>query len=98
MALGTHHYVQISESEMLKNANPDDFDSLEWILPAGAAVPQSCQAKYKEKMKNLKLIINGYGQSEMGVITMGVTSLHLGAVMPGNRIKVRMLLTYVIIP
>ena len=40
---------------MLKNADPSDFDSLEWILPAGAAVPQSCQAKYKEKMRNLKV-------------------------------------------
>ena len=55
IALGTHHYVQIAESEMLKKANPDDFDSLQWILPAGAAVPQSCQAKYKEKMRNLQV-------------------------------------------
>ncbi len=40
---------------MLRKANPDDLDSIEWILPAGAAVPQSCQAKYKEKMRNLKV-------------------------------------------
>ncbi len=54
MTLGTHHYVQLSESDLLKNTNPEDLESIELILPAGAAVPQSCGDIYREKMKNLK--------------------------------------------
>ena len=59
------------------------------ILPAGAAVPQSCQAKFKTKMRNLKTIINAYGQTECGLVTMALTSLKLGTVLPGSRVKVR---------
>ncbi len=55
IALGTHHYVQLAESDILRQSDPEEFDSVEMIVPAGAAVPQSCQAKFKEKMRNLKV-------------------------------------------
>lgn len=56
ITVGTHHYVQLAESELLANANPEDLASLEYIAPAGAAVPPSCAALYHKKCPNLKVI------------------------------------------
>jgi len=53
--LGTHHYVQLAESEILLEANPEDLDAVEFILPAGAAVPASCADLIKSKFRNVKV-------------------------------------------
>ncbi|TRY63736.1 hypothetical protein TCAL_04290 [Tigriopus californicus] len=55
ITIGTHHYVQLAESELLANANPEDLASLEYIAPAGAAVPRSCAAFYHKMCPNLKV-------------------------------------------
>ena len=38
IVIGTHHYVQLAESDILDQADPDDLDSVDLIAPAGAAV------------------------------------------------------------
>ena len=89
ISVGTHHYVQLSESDVLKNADPKKLESIELLFPAGAAVPSSCEEIYKAKMKNLKFVMNGYGMSEVGVLTINNTSTAIGYVLPGNTFKVR---------
>lgn len=88
ITVGTHHYVQLAESELLANANPEDLASLEYIAPAGAAVPPSCAALYHKKCPNLKGVLNVYGQTEGGILTMGLSTTSLGAIFPRIRIKV----------
>jgi hypothetical protein len=53
VALGTHHYVQLSESEILKEANPEDLSEVKLLMPSGAAVPSSCEQAIRQKFKNL---------------------------------------------
>ena len=53
VALGTHHYVQMAESNILDNRDPSDFDSVKALFPAGAAVPSSCETKLKKKFTGL---------------------------------------------
>ena len=88
-SLGTHHYVQMSTSEELKNYDPKKLSNLEMLFPAGAAVPEACEKLYLEKFPSLKHIMNGYGQSEIGLITVSNTPKMLGYVLPGNTICVR---------
>ena len=33
VTLGTHHYIQLAESDLLTKYSPDQLDSLEYILP-----------------------------------------------------------------
>ncbi len=87
-ALGTHHYVQLAESDILAKTNPEDLSSLEMVLPAGAAVPASCEDKWKAKCPNLQAVANGYGQTESGVSIQGFQNQNLGIIYPGVRIKV----------
>ena len=88
IALGTHHYVQLAESDILAKANPADLASVKFLAPAGAAVPQSCEQKFKDKFPNMIGVLNMYGQTESGVISTGVSSVALGSVYAGCRIKV----------
>jgi len=88
VTLGTHHYVELAESRMLAEADEEALGSLELLTPAGAAVPRSCEAKWKAKCKNLTTILNVYGQSEVGIVTMNKGCEHLGVILPRIRIKV----------
>ncbi len=42
----------------------------------------------QSKLFSLQVIINAYGQTEMGLVCMGLTSKHLGVVMPACRLKI----------
>ncbi len=55
MALGTHHYVQIGESSMLAAVKAEDLSSVQVLVPAGAAVPNSIEQNFRKKMRNLKV-------------------------------------------
>ena len=57
VGLGSHHYVQLAESEILKLADPADLDSVKTILPAGAAVPSSCEDLIRKKFQKLTVIL-----------------------------------------
>ncbi|XP_059093403.1 luciferin 4-monooxygenase-like isoform X1 [Tigriopus californicus] len=88
ITIGTHHYVQLAESELLANTNPEDLASLEYIAPAGAAVPSSCEESYRQKCPNLKGVLNIYGQTEGGLLTLGLSTATLGSILPGISVKV----------
>lgn len=88
VAMGTHHYVQLAESDELQLVDPEDLESVKLLLPAGAAVPSSCELAIKAKMKNLEGVLNSYGQTESGVITCGTSPLHLGTVLPTVKVKI----------
>ena len=49
VALGTHHYVQMAESDALDCVDPEELKSVVLLFPAGAAVPQSCEGKMMKK-------------------------------------------------
>ena len=70
ISIGTHHYVQLSESKELEEYDCDKLDSVELLLPAGASVPASCEIAWKEKCRNLKFVLNAYGQTEAGILTL----------------------------
>ena len=88
ISLGTHHYVQLSESKELEEYDSDKLANLELLMPAGAAVPASCEIGWKAKCRNLKTVINGYGQTEAGILTLNNNVHALGYVLPGVQLKV----------
>ena len=56
IALGTHHYVQLAESDILQQTDPEELKSVKLMLPAGAAVPSSCEIRVRAKFPNLSVI------------------------------------------
>lgn len=88
VALGAHHYVQLAESNILANANPADLDSVNMLFPAGSAVPSSCEDLMKQKFRNLKGVLNGYGQTESGIVCAGFANGNLGMMFPHYKVKI----------
>ena len=86
--LGAHHYVQLAESEILDQIDPNDLDSIKLLSPAGSAVPSSCEKRILNKFRNLQGVMNGYGQTESGVVSAGLANGHLGTIFPQNKIKI----------
>jgi len=46
--LGTHHYLQLSESTLLQQTDPKDLESVKLMIPVGAAAPSCCQPKIQK--------------------------------------------------
>ena len=88
VSIGTHHYVQLSESKELEEYPSEELDQVEMLIPAGAAVPEICEIAWKEKCPNLKVIVNGYGQTEAGILTVNDNVHALGKLLPGVKLKV----------
>lgn len=88
VGLGAHHYVQLAESDILDEVNPEDLDSVILLFPAGSAVPSSCEAKMRAKFRNLTGILNGYGQTECGIISTGFGQANLGTMCPRIKAKI----------
>ena len=86
--LGAHHYVQLAESDVLDQVDPENLDSVKLLSPAGSAVPSSCKGLIKKKFRNLVDITNGYGQTESGLASCGYGTEHLGMVLPLCKIKI----------
>ena len=58
LALGSHHYVQLSESpDLLASGFRGDLDSVKLMIPSGAAVPDSCRIKIMKSFIALKVIL-----------------------------------------
>ena len=55
ISIGTHHYVQLAETNILDDMDPKDLDSIQLVVPTGAAVPLAIQKRLKKKMRNLKV-------------------------------------------
>ena len=75
--LGAHHYVQLSEYDVSKTVTMQDLDSVSKIFPAGSAVPSICEANLKRKFPSLIEVVNGYGQTEAGIISVGIDNRHV---------------------
>jgi len=90
LVLGTHHYVQLSELDLSTvKFKPSDLYSVKMILPSGAAVPAICRQKLKKIFPFLTFFYNGYGQTEVYVISGGFQELRgLGRIFPGTTAKV----------
>ncbi len=52
--MGAFHYVCLGESPMLESCPPEQLDSIEVMVPAGSATPDSVADKFRAKLKNLK--------------------------------------------
>ena len=88
VALGAHHYVQLAESDILDDVEPENLDSVVTLFPAGSAVPSSCEIKIRAKFRNLQGVINGFGQTESGIASIGFGQANLGMLMPHFKVKV----------
>ena len=86
VCLGAHYYVQLAESELLDQVDPNDLDSIKLLLPAGSAVPSSCEKSILKKFRNLQGILNAYGQTESGIVSAGLANDHLGTIFPLHKI------------
>jgi len=89
VGLGAHHYVQLAESDVLGQVEPDDLDSVKLLFPAGSAVPSSCEQKIRKKFRNLQGVCNGYGQTESGIVSIGFENGNLGMIMPQFKVKIQ---------
>ena len=88
VGLGAHHYVQLAESDVLDQVDPENLDSVKLLFPAGSAVPSSCKELLRKKFRNLVDVLQGYGQTESGLASCGYGTEHLGMVLPGCKIKI----------
>jgi len=87
--MGTHYYVQLTESKVFLESNPSDLDSVELVMPTGAAVPEHYRMAYMKHMRNLKVVLNAYGATEMVCCSINTNSESLGVVLPGITFKVK---------
>lgn len=88
LMLGAHHYVQLSEYNVLDIVSADDVACVTKIFPAGSAVPGICHANLKKKFENLEIVFNGYGQSETGIVSVGHDNDNLGQIINGVQVKI----------
>ena len=52
IVMGAHHFVQLSESELLANMDSEKLSSVKVIAPTGSAVPSASVEKMLTKFKN----------------------------------------------
>ena len=76
--MGAKHYVELAESELLENIDPECLDSVKMLFPAGSSVPSDYEPLIRTKFRNLKGILNVYNQSEFGVVSAGYETDNLG--------------------
>ncbi len=56
LTMGTHHFVQLAESDMLANTDTELLSSVRSIVPTGAAVHKDTVDKMLGKFKNAKVL------------------------------------------
>lgn len=89
IAVGTHHYVQMSEAkDIWEKYDPTDFENTSIIFPAGAAVPASCEISLRKYFPNLKGVMNGYGQTESGLVILGFDPSTMGTIITRAVVKI----------
>ena len=86
--LGAHHYVQLAESDILDQVDPSELDTVQFLCPAGSAVPSSLQLRIKKKFRNLEGVMNCYGQTEAGLVSIGWENSNLGMIAPLLKVKI----------
>ena len=79
MICGTHHLVQLSQNDP-KDKNLD-LNSVSTVMPMGSTVPFTLYEDLKRNLKNLSVIYNMYGMSEVtGLISSSLDVKNLGAI------------------
>ena len=94
LVLGSHHYVQLSEFDLSSTkVSSSDLNSVKLITANGSAVPPSCKHKLRKIFPLSALHLQGYGQTETYVVTVGLMEYKgLGAIDPRATIKVMLML------
>ena len=90
LVLGSHHYVQLSEFDLSSTkVSSSDLNSVKLITANGSAVPPICKHKLRKIFPLSALHLQGYGQTETFVVTVGLMEYNgLGAIDPRATIKV----------
>ena len=94
LVLGSHHYVQLSEFDLSSTkVSSSDLNSVVLITANGSAVPPICKHKLRKIFPLSALHLQGYGQTETYVVTVGLMEYNgLGAIDPRATIKVMLML------
>ena len=92
--LGTHHYVNLSKSQDFSDYDVNRLSSLQYIIPTGATIPESCIEIFIEKLPNFVSIWNGYGLTETGMLLVNNSSKSIEKILPGVQLKVMRLKVY----
>ena len=90
LALGSHHYVQLSEVEVENfGYHPaQDFNCVKRLCPIGSAIPTTIIERMSKMFPNSINAIT-YGQTEVGVMVVGThLGTHLGLVKAGVQLKI----------
>ena len=87
--LGTHHYTELSNSKDLLDYDPEKLSTLQYIIPTGSCIADAYIEKYKKKLPNFIGIWNGYGLTETGMLLVNDNSHSLGKILPGVKLKVK---------
>ena len=77
-----------SEYDIFQTVTADDVATVEYIFPAGSAVPAVCEVKLMKMFPNMKHAYNGYGQTESGLVSIGKENANLGTIVSGSMVKV----------
>ncbi len=56
IVMGAHHFVQLSESDLLANTDSEKLSSVKLIMPTGSAVPTASCEKLLSKFKNCMVV------------------------------------------
>ena len=86
--LGTHHYVNLSKSQDFLDYDVERLSSLQYVIPTGATVPESCIEIFIERLPNFVGIWNGYGLTETGMLLVNNSTKCIGKILPGVQLKV----------
>ena len=86
--LGTHHYVNLSKSQDFLDFDVERLSSLQYVIPTGATVPESCIEIFIERLPNFVGIWNGYGLTETGMLLVNNSTKCIGKILPGVHLKV----------
>ena len=92
--LGTHNYVNLSKSQDFLDYDVERLSSLQYVIPTGASIPESCIETFIEKLPNFVSIWNGYGLTETGMLLVNNSSKSIGKILPGVQLKVMCLKLY----
>ena len=92
--LGTHNYVNLSKSQDFLDYDVERLSSLQYIIPTGATIPESCIEVFIERLPGFVGIWNGYGLTETGMLLVNNSSKSIGKILPGVQLKVMCLKLY----
>ena len=85
--LTTQNYVKLCHW-MVNRQDLSQLAHLKSLFVAGTVVPPEYEAFYLKNVSSLKYILNGYGQTELCVISISPNPTTLGYVLPGCTVRV----------